>query len=120
MRSRDLGLGCGSLPPGPRNTIADVPGVAVGHATLSEGDVRTGVTAVLPHDGNLFRDKVVAAAAVLNGFGKSTGLVQVNELGTLETPILLTNTFAVGTCANALIRRTIAMDVQVGRQTSHG
>jgi D-aminopeptidase len=118
MRSRDLGLGCGSLPPGPRNTIADVPGVAVGHATLSEGDVRTGVTAVLPHDGNLFRDKVVAAAAVLNGFGKSTGLVQVNELGTLETPILLTNTFAVGTCANALIRRTIAMDVQVGRQTS--
>src|SRR5215472_5815344 len=118
MRARDLGLACGSLPPGSRNSIADVPGVTVGHATLIEGDARTGVTAAVPHDGNLFRDKVVAAAVVLNGFGKSTGLVQVNELGTLETPILLTNTFAVGTCANALIRRAIAADPEIGRQTS--
>ena len=110
MHASELGMICGSLPPGERNSIADVPGVTVGHATLSEGDVRTGVTAVLPHDGNLFRDKVVAAAAVLNGFGKSIGLMQVNELGTLETPILLTNTFAVGACANALIRRAIASD----------
>ncbi len=117
-RACDLGLACGSLPPGERNSIADVPGVTVGHATLIEGDVRTGVTAVLPQDGNLFRDKPVAAAAVLNGFGKSTGLVQVNEFGTLETPILLTNTFAVGTCANALIRRAIAADPEIGRQTS--
>jgi D-aminopeptidase len=118
MRARDLGLGCGSLPPGAHNRITDVPGVTVGHATLSEGDVRTGVTAVLPHNGNPFRDKAVAAAAVLNGFGKSTGLMQVNELGTLETPILLTNTFAVGVCANALIRRAIAVDAEIGRQTS--
>ncbi len=118
MRARDLGLVCGSLPPGQQNSIADVPGVTVGHTTLIEGDVRTGVTAILPHDGKLFRDKVVAAAAVLNGFGKSIGLVQVNELGTLETPILLTNTFAVGTCANALIRRAVATDPEVGRQTS--
>ncbi|MGP0000824.1 MAG: P1 family peptidase [Acetobacteraceae bacterium] len=118
MRARDLGLACGTLPTGERNSIADVPGVTVGHATLMEGDVRTGVTVVLPHDGNLFHDKVVAAAAVLNGFGKSIGLVQVNELGTLETPILLTNTFAVGTCATALIRRAVAIDPEIGRQTS--
>jgi D-aminopeptidase len=117
-RARDLGLACGSLPAGERNSIADVPGVTVGHATLVEGDVRTGVSAVLPHDENLFRDKVVAASVVLNGFGKSTGLVQVNELGTVETPILLTNTFAVGTCANALIRRAIAANPEVGRQTT--
>ena len=118
MRARDLGLACGSLPPGERNSIADVPGVLVGHATIVEGDVCTGVTAVLPHGGDLFADKVVASAVVLNGFGKSVGLMQVNELGTLETPILLTNTFAVGVCAQALIRRTIAADPQIGRQTS--
>ncbi len=118
MRARDLGLACGSLSAGTRSSIADVPGVTVGHATLIEGDVCTGVTAVLPHDGNLFRDKVVASAVVLNGFGKSVGLVQVNELGTLETPILLTNTFAVGACATALIRRAIATDPEIGRQTS--
>jgi D-aminopeptidase len=118
MRARDLGLACGSLPPGERNSIADVPGVTVGHATLIEGDICTGVTAVLPHDGDLFADKPVAAAAVLNGFGKSIGLVQVNELGTLETSILLTNTFAVGVCAQALIRRAIAADPEIGRTTS--
>jgi D-aminopeptidase len=118
MRARDLDLACGSLPPGSRNSIADVPGVTAGHATLIEGDARTGVTAVLPHDDNLFRDKPVAAACVLNGFGKSAGLIQVNELGTLETPILLTNTFAVGTCVTALVRRAIAADPEIGRQTA--
>jgi D-aminopeptidase len=118
MRARDLGLACGVLPPGAQNTIADVPGVLVGHATLEDGDIRTGVTAVLPHDGDLFQDKPVAAAVVLNGFGKSIGLMQLNELGVLETPIVLTNTFAVGTCANALIRRAIAADPETGRQTA--
>ncbi|MGA3402896.1 MAG: P1 family peptidase [Acetobacteraceae bacterium] len=118
MRARDLGLACGVLPPGKRNSIADVPGVLVGHATLTEAEVRTGVTAVLPHDGDLFQDKPLAAAVVLNGFGKSVGLMQLNELGVLETPILLTNTFAVGTCANALIRRAIAADPETGRQTA--
>jgi D-aminopeptidase len=118
MRARDVGLFCGLLPAGEGNTIADVPGVTVGHATLIEGDIRTGVTAILPHVGDLFRDKVVAAAYVLNGFGKSTGLVQLNELGTLETPILLTNTFSVGTCANALIRRAIVSNPEIGRETS--
>ena len=118
MRARDVGLACGSLPVGERNRITDVAGVVVGHATLIEGDIRTGVTAILPHDGDLFRDKVVAAAYVLNGFGKSTGLVQLNELGALETPILLTNTFSVSACANGLIRRAIVSNPGIGRETS--
>ena len=117
MRARDLGLACGSLPPGTRNTIADVPGIRVGHTTLNERDVHTGVTAIVPHPGDPFRDKLPAAAVVLNGFGKSIGLMQLNELGTLETPILLSNTFAVGSCANALIRRAIAMNPEIGRRT---
>ena len=118
MRARDLGLGCGSLMPGRRNSIADVPGVLVGHATIQEDDVWTGVTAVLPHDGNLFQDKPLAAVQVLNGFGKSVGLMQVTELGTVETPLLLTNTFAVGICASALIRRAVREDPEIGRQTA--
>ncbi len=118
MRARELGLACGSLPPGERNSIADVPGVLVGHATIAQGAVRTGVTAVLPHDGDLFQSKPLAAAQVLNGFGKGLGLVQLAELGTLETPILLTNTFAVGACANALIRRAIRADPEIGRRTA--
>lgn len=118
MRARDLGLACGSLPPGVLNTIADVPGVTVGHTTLVQGAIQTGVTAILPHDGDLFGDKVLASAQVLNGFGKSVGLIQLNELGTLETPILLTNTFSVGTCGNALIRRAVAANPEIGRQTA--
>jgi D-aminopeptidase len=118
MRARDLGLACGSLPIGERNSITDVPGVLVGHTTLRQGDICTGVTAVLPHAGDLFHDKPLAATAVLNGFGKSAGLVQVDELGTLETPILLTNTFGVAACATALIHRTIATEPAIGRQTS--
>ena len=83
-----------TLPSGPRNLITDVAGVRVGHATVQQGEVNTGVTAVLPHPGNLFLDKVMASAAVINGFGKSAGILQVQELGTIETPILLTNTGA--------------------------
>jgi D-aminopeptidase len=118
MRARELGLACGELPPGSRNSIADVPGVRVGHTTLIRDDVRTGVTAILPPGDNLFLDKPVAAVDVLNGFGKSTGLVQVEELGAIETPILLTNTFSVGTCANALIRRAIRENPAIGHRTS--
>lgn len=118
MRARDLGLACGALASGERAMITDVPGVTVGHATLRDGDILTGVTAVLPHDGDLFQDKPLAAAQVLNGFGKSIGLVQVAELGTIETPILLTNTFGVGTCANALIRRAVRADPEIGRKTA--
>lgn len=118
MNARDLGIVCGILPTGANNAITDVADVAVGHHTLREGDVNTGVTAILPHAGNLYRRKVAAACEVINGFGKSTGLVQIEELGTLETPILLTNTFGVGTCANALIRRAIESNPDIGRQTA--
>lgn len=118
MRARDLGLACGHLPPGERNSITDVPGITIGHTTILRGEIRTGVTAILAHDGDLFLDKPIAAADILNGFGKSTGLMQVNELGVIETPILLTNTFGVGTCANALIRHAIAANPEIGRQTS--
>ncbi|HYG85764.1 MAG TPA: P1 family peptidase [Azospirillum sp.] len=117
-RARALGLGCGRLKPGARNAITDVPGVQVGHCTIADGAVQTGVTAIVPHAGNLYRDKPVAAADVLNGFGKSVGLMQVDELGTLETPILLTNTLSVGTCATALVRRAIGRNPDIGRTTA--
>jgi L-aminopeptidase/D-esterase len=118
LRARDMGLACGSLPTGPRNSLSDVPGVTVGHRTLNHGDLRTGVTAILPHAGNLYREKPIAAVHVLNGFGKSAGLVQVEELGTLETPILLTNTLSVGTCATALVRHAVAANPDIGRETA--
>jgi len=117
-RARDIGLACGRLSPGPLNRISDVAGVSVGHRTLVDGDIRTGVTAIRPHAGDLFRDRPVAASHVLNGFGKSIGLMQVDELGQLETPILLTNTLSVGTCGTALIRRAIAENPAIGRRTS--
>jgi D-aminopeptidase len=115
---KDFDLACGILLQGAWNAITDVPGVRVGHCTLRDGDVNTGVTAILPHSGNLFRRKVVAATHVINGFGKSTGLVQIDELGTIETPILLTNTLSVGTCATALIREAISQNPDIGRTTS--
>jgi D-aminopeptidase len=103
-RARDLGVVVGILPPGKNNAITDVAGVRVGHATLIRGDnVRTGVTAILPHSGNLFQEKVPAAIFVGNGFGKLMGSTQVNELGEIETPILLTNTLNVPRVADALI-----------------
>jgi D-aminopeptidase len=106
----------GSLDAGPRGTIADVAGVTVGHCTLAQGAVQTGVTVIRPHDGDVYRDKVPAAACVINGFGKSVGLVQVDELGVIETPIALTNTFGVGTLANAQIRAAIAANPRIGRE----
>jgi D-aminopeptidase len=109
-RARDLGVVVGILPPGKNNAITDVTGVRVGHATLIKGDnVRTGVTAILPHDGNLFREKVPAAIFVGNGFGKLMGSTQVNELGEIETPILLTNTLNVPRVADALIEWMLAL-----------
>ncbi|QND63122.1 P1 family peptidase [Mesorhizobium loti] len=113
----DFGLTCGILPAGANNAITDVPGVRVGHCTLRKGDINTGVTAILPHGGNLFRKKVTAAGHVINGFGKTVGLTQVQELGTIETPILLTNTLSVGTCATALIRDAIRLNPDIGRST---
>lgn len=119
--ARELGLwaeGRNSLKPGQHNAITDVPGVRVGHRTLEGGGLATGVTAVVPHAGDLFRQKVRAAAEVINGFGKSAGIVQVAELGTVETPILLTNTFGVAACSEALIRGAIAENPAIGRETS--
>jgi D-aminopeptidase len=100
---------------GERNTIADVNGVTAGHRTVIDGNLRTGFTAILPHQDNLFREKLPAGVEVINGFGKSAGLIQVEELGTLETPILLTNTFAVGVGVNALIRRELAENPDIDR-----
>ncbi|MGZ5440144.1 MAG: DmpA family aminopeptidase [Candidatus Aminicenantales bacterium] len=109
-RAREFGLVVGVLPPGPLNAITDVAGVKVGQVTLIEGkDVRTGVTAVLPHGGNIFQDKVTAGISVANGYGKLTGVTQVEELGTLETPIILTNTLSVPTAADALIDWTLGL-----------
>ncbi len=104
MRARDLGVAPGVFKPGANNAITDVAGVRVGHATVIEGDsVRTGVTAVLPHDGNLFFDRVPAAVHVGNAFGKLIGVTQVTELGELETPILLTCTLCVWRAADAMV-----------------
>ncbi|MGZ5513537.1 MAG: DmpA family aminopeptidase [Candidatus Aminicenantales bacterium] len=109
-RAREFGLVVGVLPPGPLNAITDVAGVKVGQVTLIEGkDVRTGVTAILPHGGNIFQDKVPAGISVANGYGKLTGVTQVEELGTLETPIILTNTLSVPTAAGALIDWTLGL-----------
>jgi D-aminopeptidase len=111
-RARELGLVIGSLPTGPHNAITDVPGVRVGHCTVIKGEgkceagkgpVRTGVTAILPASDDLFLNKVQAAVHIINGFGKSLGLMQVAEVGTLETPILITNTLNVGRVADALL-----------------
>ena len=106
-----------TLPSGPRNLITDVAGVRVGHATVQQGEVNTGVTAVLPHPGNLFLDKVMASAAVINGFGKRAGILQVQELGTIETPILLTNTLSVGTAFTGLCRYVLEQNAGAGVYT---
>lgn len=103
-RTRELGITVGILPTGPLNAITDVDGVLVGHTTVIRGDnVRTGVTAILPHGGNLFREKVPGAVFVGNGFGKLAGSTQVNELGEIETPILLTSTLSVPRVADFLL-----------------
>ncbi|MEX3844466.1 P1 family peptidase [Paraburkholderia sp. BR10882] len=105
----------GTLASGATGTIADVSGVRVGHCTLDAGDVQTGVTVLLPHAGDLFREKVPASACVINGFGKSIGLMQLEALGVLETPVALSNTFAVGTLAQAQVRAAVAANPQIGR-----
>ena len=109
-RARDIGLSPGVLPTGVHNAITDVPGVLVGHTTLIEGDhIRTGVTAILPHDGNLFQDKVPGAVHIGNAFGKLAGSTQVIELGTIETPIILTNTLSVWDAARAVVTHTLGL-----------
>ncbi|HBY02627.1 MAG TPA: aminopeptidase [Rikenellaceae bacterium] len=112
---RDFGIKIGVMKTGKFNAITDVPGVKVGHKTIIEGDnIRTGVTAIIPHDGNLFRKKVPAAIFIGNGFGKLAGFTQVKELGNIETPVILTNTMSVAAALDALITYTLA---QKGNET---
>jgi D-aminopeptidase len=107
-RARDIGIVIGVLDPGPLNAITDVDGVRVGHQTIVEGKgIRTGVTAILPHAGNVFQEKVPAAIVVGNGFGKLVGSTQVEELGAIETPIVLTNTLSIFAAADALVGYTL-------------
>src|SRR3954452_25490629 len=103
-----LGLAVGRFPTGDRNALVDVPGVLVGHRTLIEGDrLRSGVTAVLPHDGTLSAEKVLGACHVINGYGEAAGLSQLAELGTIESPLLLTNTLAVGAVLEGGLRHLL-------------
>lgn len=107
-RLRTLGLTCGILPPGPLNAITDVDGVRVGHVTLNDGaEIRTGATAILPHGGNLYQEKVPAGVVVGNGYGKLMGSTQIQELGEIETPLVLTNTLAVPRAADAILDWTL-------------
>jgi D-aminopeptidase len=109
-RARDIGISVGSIPTGPLNAITDVAGVRVGHTTIARGDsINTGVTAVLPHGGNLFREKIPAAIVVGNGFGKLAGSTQVNELGEIESPIVLTCTLCVPRAADAVLTWLLAL-----------
>lgn len=102
---------------GKRNLITDVKGIRVGNITLQKENINTGVTVIFPHESNIFRNKVMAAAAVLNGFGKSIGLMQVEELGTIETPIIMTNTLNVGTAATALTKYMLEQNKDIGVTT---
>src|ERR1041384_2674428 len=109
-RAREVGVIVGVLPTGPLNAITDVAGVAIGHSTIIKGDnIRTGVTAILPHGGNLFREKVPGAVFIGNAFGKLAGSTQVNELGEIETPIMLTSTLNVPRVADATIDYMLAL-----------
>jgi D-aminopeptidase len=125
-RARALGIEIGSLPPGGHNAITDVPGVRVGHVTLVAGSgalvpgvgpVRTGVTAIWPHSGDVFRDKVTACVHRLNGFGEVTNSEQVREMGVIETPILLTGTWNVPLVADAVLQWAMARDLEMGVTT---
>ncbi|MCC3358592.1 P1 family peptidase [Bacillus sp. REN16] len=116
-RLKDYGIQIGTLPTGPLNKITDVKGVKVGHSTISNGDIQTGVTAIIPHEQNIFNNKVVAASYAMNGFGKTMGTLQIEELGTIETPILLTNTLSVGVTANYLIDYILAQNKEIGDTT---
>jgi D-aminopeptidase len=128
-RLRELGVTPGRLPTGPLNAITDVPGVRVGHTTLTHGEgkyvegvgpVRTGCTAIVPHSGNLFRDKVNAAVHTINGFGKANGFEQIRERGTIESPILLCNTLNVGQVADALTAYMLRDNPDIGLSLAAG
>ncbi|MCQ2445422.1 MAG: P1 family peptidase [Clostridia bacterium] len=105
-------------PSGENNLITDVPGVLVGHVTHHDGDINTGVTAILPRKEEWFRDKVIAGSSVINGFGKSVGLVQVDELGTIEAPILMTNTLSIGTCLTGMVKYMLRKNPAICKNTT--
>ncbi len=102
---------------GKKNLITDIVGIKVGHVTLQNGDINTGVTAILPHSGNLFKEKLFAGVSIINGFGKSVGLVQMQELGTLESPIIMTNTLSVGTALTASVKYMLEQNKEIGIET---
>lgn len=116
-RFRDYGIKIGELETGERNSITDVDGVKVGHVTLNDGDIKTGVTAIIPHENNIFKEKLIASSHVINGFGKSIGTIQINELGTIETPIILTNTLSVGVATDSLIKYMLKHNDDIGKTT---
>ena len=125
MRARDLGIAIGRYSPGPYNAITDVADVLVGTSTIIEGEgklrvgkgpIRTGVTAILPNSGNIFLERYMGGAFVLNGAGEFSGLTQVMEWGLIETPILLTNTLSVGTCSEALVKYMLRRYPSIGRE----
>jgi D-aminopeptidase len=117
-RLRDLGVKIGFYPAGPTNSITDIEGVKVGHQTLDQDRdgkaVRTGVTAILPHEGNIFREKVFAATHIINGFGKTAGTIQIEELGVLESPVMLTNTLSVGDVMRGAIQHMMEENPEIG------
>jgi D-aminopeptidase len=115
QRLRDLGYTVGRFPIGERNALVDVPGVLVGHATLADGAARTGVTAILPHDGNLYADKVLGACHAINAYGKPAGLSQLQEMGTIESPILITGTLSVGPVWEGGLRHVLERNPQAAR-----
>jgi D-aminopeptidase len=123
---RDLGWTCGSYEPGRKNAITDVPGVLIGHKTIikdegalipGKGPIRTGVTMILPHERDIFREKVPAGVFVANGYGKATGISQILETGCIETPIAITNTLNVGLVFDALISHSIRNNPEIGIKT---
>lgn len=116
-RIRDYGIKVGTMTTGKRNLITDVKGVKVGHCTINHGDINTGVTSIIPHEGNIFKEKLYGAVHVMNGFGKTIGTVQIEELGTIETPIVLTNTLNVGKVADALVEYMLEQNEDIGITT---
>lgn len=116
-RIRDYGITIGKGTPGKLNKITDVPGVTVGHVTINDGAIQTGVTAIYPQKRNLFKEKVAASSYVINGFGKTQGLLQIQELGAIETPIVLTNTLNIGIVCDGLIEFMLKENKEIGVST---
>lgn len=114
---KESGIVIGKLKKGPMNLITDVAGIKVGHVTLNDGVIKTGVTAILPHGGNIFKEKVMASSSVINGFGKSMGIIQIEELGNIETPIIMTNTLSIGTAASGLVKYMLEQNEDIGSTT---